>query len=220
MTGRSIVRRTYDGLALFALLNMTAVAAFIAYAAGTGRLDYAVVTRVAAALRNEPLPGSSPMSETLREKPASACAGSVETPVELEMLRREADRVKAEVDQQMTLVRTLMIKTAAEREALKQQQQPAPAENVANARTRREDGLRKQIEIYEQLAPKVALEHLLGLEDSDQAARILAEMETRKAKKIVEAARSADQSSRIQAILQRVQEVAPERSANASNPEP
>ena len=71
----------------------------------------------------------------------------------------------------------------------------------------------KQVEIYGGLAPKIAVQHLLGLSDADEAARILLEMDTRRAKKIVEAAKHPEHMQQMKIILQRLREVAPDRSS-------
>ena len=52
------------------------------------------------------------------------------------------------------------------------------------------------------------------MNDPDEAARILLEMEARRAKKIVEVAKRGDQLRRMQRILERVRAVAPERSSD------
>ena len=57
--------------------------------------------------------------------------------------------------------------------------------------------------------PRMALEHLLALEDADQAARFLAAMDTDRAKKIVELAKRPEQLTMMKKILQRMQDVAP-----------
>ena len=78
---------------------------------------------------------------------------------------------------------------------------------------RETEGFAKQIAIYNGLTPKTALQHLLGLEDPDEAARILLAMKTRQAKKIIEAAKRGDQRKQMMAVLQRLREVSPGRSA-------
>ena len=62
------------------------------------------------------------------------------------------------------------------------------------------------------------MQHLLALPEPDDAAKLLLEMNTRKAKKIVEAAKSGGQLTKMQNILRRVRQVAPDRSLElASN---
>ena len=64
------------------------------------------------------------------------------------------------------------------------------------------------------------MQHLLAMSEPDDAARILLEIQTRKAKKIVEAAKRGNQMERMKAILKRVREVAPDRSAELETDEP
>ena len=54
---------------------------------------------------------------------------------------------------------------------------------------------------------------------TEEAARILIEMEVRKAKKIVEVAKRGDQLRQMQRILERVRVVAPERSSDLDRSE-
>ena len=96
----------------------------------------------------------------------------------------------------------------------------AREEEQALHQQRLEDGFKKQIAIYESLAPKIALEHLLAMPDPDEAAKILLEIQTRQAKKIVETAKRGDRMKRMKTILQRVREVAPDRSAELDSSEP
>ncbi len=127
-------------------------------------------------------------------------------------MRLEAERIKAELDQRLALNNSIMLRVTAEKESLQRQREEAVKREQAVAAERASEGFQKQIAIYEGLAPKVAVQHLLSLNDPEQAAKILMEMETRKAKKIVEAAKRGDQLARMQAILERVREVAPDRS--------
>ena len=62
------------------------------------------------------------------------------------------------------------------------------------------------------------MEHLLSLGEPDEAAKVLLELTTRKAKKIVEAAKRLDQIAKMKVILRRVREVAPERSSELEGP--
>lgn len=211
------MRRVYDLAALFSLLNLTALVIVTAIAFGTGALDRSRIARVAALLQGEaevePAAPSSPADVVTPPMAASRPQETSAGPEDLEILRRETDRMKAELEQQTALMNSMMVKITADREELRREQERMKAPPPADLKQRREEGLKKQIEIFEQLTPKVALEHLLALSDMDQAARVLSELEPRKAKRIIEAAKTPEQSNRIQEILQRVQEAMPDRSA-------
>lgn len=224
MASRGILRRVYDVAALFSLLNLSALVLVAALAFGTGAVDRARISRIAAVLQGTPedttvVPPSTSDAGTTSKIDSDAPERSA-SPEDLEILRRESDRMKAELEQQTALMNSMMVKITTEREELRKERERLKAPVSPDLTQRREDGLRKQIEIYEQLAPKVALEHLLGLVDVDQAARVLSELEPRKAKRIIEAAKNPEQSSRIQEILQRVKEVMPARAAGFAAAEP
>ena len=102
----------------------------------------------------------------------------------------------------------------AEREAFKSERDAAAQRKQTAAMEKETQGFEKQIAIYENLAPKIAVQHLLGLEDPDEAARVLLALKTRKAKKIVEAAKGDTQSRQMMTILRRIREVAPGRSSD------
>jgi len=106
-----------------------------------------------------------------------------------------------------------------ERESFRREQEEARREREASIEQQRQDRYMRQIAIYESLTSKVAVQHLLAMPEPDDAAKVLLEMDTRKAKKIVEAAKQGDQLERMKTILRRVREVAPDRSAELESTE-
>lgn len=133
---------------------------------------------------------------------------------ELEILRLEAERIKAELEQRLTLNNSIMLRVTTQREAFQRDRDQAREEAQASLQRRQEEGFEKKVAILEALSPRVAVEHLLSLPDIDEAAFILLQMDTRKARKIVEAARTGQQLQKMQAILQRLRDVAPDRTAD------
>jgi len=226
-TGPSIVKRAYDGLALFALLNMVGVGALVMYLVAGGVLNGEKGRRIVGIMRDEDL---SSADETASKEPvdadmddARAAAGTdavVESQMDVEIIRRESERIKAELDQRLALNNSILLRVVTERERFQRELEEATNRQEASSKQRREKGFRKQIAIYESLSPKVAIQHLLALTEPDDAARILLEMETRKAKKIIEVAKRGDQIEKMKQILKRVREVAPDRSADLDSEEP
>jgi hypothetical protein len=219
-TNPSILKRTYDAVALFALLNIVALGGLGIYLAAGKVVDREKLRRAVAVLRGkDATPGRLTVSQ-----PPDAAADDVSVPVrgadgvagsqmELEILRRESERVKTELEQRLALNNSILLRVMTERESFRRERQEALLQREAAEQQRREEGFRKQIAIYESLAPKIAVQHLLDMPEPDEAAKILLEINTRKARAIVEAARRGDQMSKMKVILQRVREVAPERSA-------
>jgi hypothetical protein len=216
MTNPSIFRRAYDGLALFAMLNLVVVGGLGAYLIGSGVADAEKIRRVAAVLRGEDesdVDAEAPPAPAEVVVPETAEVSAAMSQMDLEIMRREAERIKAELDQRLALNNGIMLKVMTEREAFhKEREAEAKRKEIASQEQNRE-GFAKQIEIYEGLMPKVAVEHLLSLPEADEAARILLEMDTRKAKKIVEAAKRPEHMQQMKVILQRLREVAPDRSS-------
>ncbi len=225
-TAPSIVKRAYDGLALFALLNVLGVGALGMYLVGGGVLNADKGRRIVSIMRDEDV---SLEEETVPEEPVEAetdvalhPAGTdavVESQVDVEIIRRESERIKAELDQRLALNNSILLRVVTERERFQRELEEAGNRKEASSKERRKKGFKKQIAIYESLSPKVAIQPLLALPEPDDAARVLLEMDTRKAKKIIEAAKRGDQVEKMKQILQRVREVAPDRSAELDSEE-
>ena len=218
-TNPSIFRRAYDAAALFALLNLGVLALLALYLVGGGGVDAEKARRIVAVLRGEDaaavedVPAEKPEQESEDGEKRSVRDVVAESQMDQEILRREGERIKAELDQRLALNNSILLRVVEKREMFKEEQAEADRRREAMREQRNDEGFKKQIEIYESLAPKTAVEHLLAMPDPDEAARILLEIQTRKSKKIVEAAKRGDQLEKMKGILQRVREVAPDRSA-------
>ena len=227
MRDPSIFRRAYDTVALFALLNVLALGGLGAYLVASGAVDAEKARRIGAVLRGE----DSPQAQArVPEEPVAAETDTTDSEsggdvvarsqMEMEILRREGERIKAELDQRLALNNSILLRVMTERERFQQERDETARQQKAALDIRREEGFKKQIAIYESLAPKVAVQHLLAMSEPDEAAKVLLEIQTRKAKKIVEAAKRGDQMEKMKAILKRVREVAPDRSAEIEANQP
>ncbi len=218
MNGSSILRRTYDGIVLFALLNMLGLGALVAVLVSSGAVDAEKVRTIVSILRGEDTAAALEQpddSTVVAEEPAEPAVGAdaiAEAQRSAQIARLESDRIKAELDQRLALNNSILLRVTTERERFWKEREAAQKKEALSKKRRRDTGFRKQLDIIEALKPKVAVEHLLALPDADEASRILLQMDTRKAKKIVEAAKTPGQLSRMKVILQRVREVAPDRS--------
>lgn len=227
ITNSSVFKQAYDAVALFAVLNLVGLGALGAYLIGSSVVNGEKLRRIVAVLRGEdPSPGDVEVSEkreTAADEattPATGADAIAESQMDLEIMRRESDRIKAELDQRLALNNSILLRVMTEREDFQRDREEASQEQDAAARQRREEGFEKQIAIYESLAPKIAVQHLLAMSEPDESARVLLEMNTRKAKAIVEAAKRGDQMEKMKVILQRVREVAPERSEELESKQP
>lgn len=226
MADPSIFKRAYDAVTLFALLNLLVIAGLCALLAANDAIDAEKARRIVAVMRGEE---SAQEVAPVVEQPEEPAAGgeqemagknlSAESEVGIEIMRREAERVKAELDQRLALNNNILLRVMTEREQFRREVDEAARREEASTQQRREEGFRKQIAIYESLTSKVAVQHLLDMPEADDAAKILLEMDTRKAKKIVEAAKQGDQLEKMKMVLRRVREVAPDRSAELESSE-
>ena len=221
----NMFRRAYGYTALLALLHVIAATAVVSYLVGTGGLTMEKARELVRVMRGDAVAIQSQPVAPHGDQPPTADTSAADAPLSfaqqqtaLEMMRLESERIKTELDQRLALNNSIMLRVTAEREAFQRDQKTAVDAQSQSAALREREGFQKQLAIFENLAPKVAIEHLLQMENDDDAARILMEMDTRKAKKIVEAAKRGKQMDTMRAILQRIRELAPVRSAEiASN---
>jgi hypothetical protein len=214
----TFMRRVFDAVGLFSFLNLLALGGLVLLAAGSGALNQEKLQRMTAIMRgNEPAPKGSgePVDVPDSSSPTRVESSrdlTAESDMDKEILRREAERIKAELEQRLALNNSILLRVTAERERFARlREQEATAEKIREEQ-RAAEGFRKQVELFEALSPKIAVQHLMALEDPDEAARLLVEMETRKARKIVEAAKSGHALAKMQVVLRRLREVAPDRS--------
>lgn len=207
---RKKLRSLYDAAALLAVLNFVVLGGVVGYFTANGTLDAARVRKAVEALRGN-AERSLPVQQA--DTPKHSVAGApVRTPFseeQADLMQREAERLKTEVDQRVALANSIMLKVKTEREAFRREQDAAAKQQEANRAKQHDEGIQKQLEILTSLGPKTALGHLLALNDPDKAARMLAAMDTDRAKKIVESAKRGDDLARMQVILQRMESATP-----------
>ncbi len=212
MTTPAIAKRAYSAVALFALLNMIALGGGAAYLFGAGVIDDGKLRLVAAVFRGEELiPPTAveekPAEETAPEaKQEPADRALAEAHMGLEITRREADRIKEELRQQLALANSIMIRVTSEREVYRKEREENSRQQEAADVEHNAEGFKKQIEILKGLPPKVAVGHILAMKDPNEAARILQEMGTRSAKKIIGAVKSDGQLTQMREILRIMRE--------------
>ncbi len=218
----SLLRRAYDGLALFAMLNLVGLVGLLALLSSSGTLNIEKVRRIVGVMRGEepvPLEGAEKQeaSEAVPVDEQKIAAALNESDTDVQIMRLEGERIKAELDQRLALNNSILLRVTTERERFQRERDVAEKQKDQARRQRQSKGFRKQIAIYEALSPKVAVEHLLSLPDPDDAAAIFFELDTRKAKKIIEAAKRPDQKETVMTILRRIREIEPEKFDNLSD---
>lgn len=218
MLGKSgMLQKLYQGVSLVAVLNVLAVGGLIAALVMSGALDREKMYQLVKVMRDE-LPAMDPQAAqaaTIEEKVATddeLDQPRIRTQEDLEVLRMEAERIQTELEQRVALSNSIMLRVTAEREAFKQERELARERDAEQAAERDAAGFKKQIAIFEAMSPKIAVEHLLSLQDPSEAAQLLLQLETRRAKQIVEMAKDGPELERMKIILRRVREASPEKS--------
>lgn len=207
----AMVKRAYGIIALIAIVHVLALMGVLGYCISTGAIDHRKMVRVAAVLRGddrvreqqESTEGEDELEELLSAESADMARANAE------MIRHEKQRAITEVEHKLALCNSIMLRVQMERDSFRREREEAAKLDRQKDTVREDEGFKKQLAILEKLSPKVAVEHLIALPDADDAARLLAEMQPRQAKKIVEAAKSGNQLAFMQRIVRRVREVAP-----------
>jgi flagellar motility protein MotE (MotC chaperone) len=223
----SLLRQIYDGVALFAVFNLLVLGGGMAVAVGTGVVDRQKFEEIACILRDA---GSSRNDAAELEQPSGQeaeadgrIAGTdalAESQIGLEIMRRESDRIRTELDQRLALNNSILLRVITERESFRREQEEARREREASIEQQRQDRYMRQIAIYESLKPKTALQHLLAIPDPDEAAEILLAIKTRSARSIIEAAKRGEQLDKMRIILQRMREREPQRTDELASSAP
>lgn len=201
-----MIKRAYQLVALLALLHLVALGGVGGYLFATGKVDRAQIEQIAAVLRG----GQPQIAEAApTTQPSSTQPSAVETapepspPDELheQMLRLKADRREAELAQRLGTVAAAQIEVTRQREALKREAEELQKQLDARRDQEASTGFKKDLELLANLKPKDAAYYLLQ-KPTEEAARMLLMMETRKAKKIIESAKSPDQRKTVSEILE------------------
>jgi flagellar motility protein MotE (MotC chaperone) len=207
----AMVKQAYHIFALLAIAHVLALIGVLGYCISSGAIDREKVVQVAEILRGDDevqeQQESTEEADELEEAVSPESAGIVHDSVE--MIRHEKQRAITEVEQKLALCNSIMLRVQMERESFRREREQAAKLDKQRDTVSEDEGFKRQLAILEKLSPKVAVEHLIALPDADDAARLLAEMQPRQAKKIVEAAKSGNQLAFMQRIVQRVREVAP-----------
>ena len=198
------IKATYRTIATLALLNFLALGGGLGYLVATGRLDAERARQVADVFRDEDeevAPAASEPSET-DETPAAGASvvTSDEQQIRDEIAWRNAERYRTQLEQRLKFInaeRMDVNRRREEFEALKNEERARRQETSKNSK---EPGYLKELEVMKALSPRTALRQLMTMKDAD-VARILFELDTRRTKKIVEAAKTDIQRSKITAAL-------------------
>ena len=205
------IKKLYRAVALMALLNLLAVGGLFAYLIGGGKLTRERTEQIMSVLRGEQ--EEAPQPEAEEPEPVARSVRSADSmdreQTEDEIMRLRAERRRAELRQQAAAVAAARLQVTREREALERQQAEWTASRKERETKEQSQGFKKELDILSSLKPKVALGFLLA-KSKDDAASMLLTMETRKAKKIIESAKTPAQRNSISELLETMREISPD----------
>ncbi len=206
----SAIKRAYRIAALLALLHLLVIGAGLAYLVGTGRLTGERIEQMAGVLRGQlPAPQLAQAEEAAPvETPATSFDAVERGETAVQIARHMIDRRHAELEQQVATAQAALLKVTRAREAQQREKEEFAAQHRRRATQERSEGFKKDLDLLSSLKPKVAVDYLLA-RSSEDAAQMLLLMETRKAKRIIEAAKTTWQKKKMAEVYQLLSEMAP-----------
>ena len=200
------IKTAYNWAAALALLHVLALGAGAAYLFGTGKVDPQRVRNAIVVLSGEAEETAEliePEAEaTSAEKVASRRLGLIND----EINRRNSERYRSQIEQRLKMVNAARLEVDRRREKIEKQ-----AKRDRDARKARDElestvGFAKEVEIIAALSPKTALAQIMTMNDAD-AARLVFQLETRKVKKIIEAAKTEVELAKITTIRRLIRDI-------------
>jgi len=197
------LKRMYHLVAGVALLNLLVAGGVAAYLVANGTLTIERLRELAAVLRPEPASeGIAAESSAGDAAIGGASSANLPTPAQRELARLNLERVTRSAEDRLKYASHMMLDIERRREELEAQKLEVAAARAATEGEADDEAFQRDLEVIALLKPKVALDNLLAREPDD-AARLLQALESRTAKKIVEA---ASKDPRKWAVIMQIQE--------------
>ena len=204
------LKKAYHWIAALALVHLLALGGWVTHLVTTGQLDVERVRAMAAVLRPDDgeAPQDQPVSaEDAVDEDSDALSMSPEQKqAEDEIAWRNADRYRAQIEQRLKFIRTVRVDVDRRREEFERAQKTAEQQQREREEKAAQPGPAKELEILSALSAKAALKQLMTMDDAD-AARIMFQFDARKAKKIVESAKTQAQHAKITTVLRLVRDM-------------
>ncbi len=214
----SMVKRVYHIAAIFAFIHLAAIGGLVGWLVSDGRLDSDKVDQIATILRGEDEEALSAGSEEdeASAKPKKSSDSIDQDQTREELFRLQMDRRMAELRQQASTITSARLQVTRQREALDRREEEVA--NQQNKRKKQEQtkGYKKELDILSSLKPKVAL-YQLSLKTTADAADLLLMMNTRNAKRIIEAAKGPAEKRRMADLLKAMRDISPQDAQQLEN---
>jgi len=189
----------YQFVALVALIHSVAILVGVGLLAKSGKLNKESVLAIANVLgfgedadadeSTDTKDLSTPPSDEPQK--AKSSTAPVTNSVQEELARRSLQRAVTQAEHRRVLAQRAMLDVRRRREELERLAQQQTTKVETQTKQKAKEGFKKDLEILSSLKPKIALDSLLA-RSIDDAAQMMLLMETRQAKKIMEAARKDD----------------------------
>ncbi len=206
------VKTAYHTVAALVILHLLAITGALGYWFANGTLDVERVREAVAVLkedRTDPLEDDGEARTSDDQSPEPTALSPEEQRTNDEIAWRNAERYRTQIEQRLKLVNAARLDVDRRREELERLRKQAQAQQQERAESQSAAGYEKQIEILSSLTPKVALQQFMTMSDAD-AALVLFRLETRKVKKIVEAAKNQAQQAKMTTVLQLMRDLKPD----------
>jgi len=208
----TVLKKVYRFVALLALIHVVAIGGVAGFLLLTGRVTPDRVKAAVDALRGmdaDPVAVKGDVPPSAKKRDGKPASGAVVDADAREVQRLELQRIRMHAQQQLILAKRQMIQVQREREAFEKQVAQFKAARDAERREVRSEAFDKELEIVSQLKPKIALDRLLLL-PIDEASQLLMRMDTRKSRRIIEAAHRQPQKwSQMMQIQERMGQLGP-----------
>jgi hypothetical protein len=201
-----VLKKLYNVVAILAIVNMAALALLLAYLWVGGVITRDRVERVRDALLAESPSEQVPTTQATTSRPAAqASSEKIEQSEDLEeILIRRLDRQRRELEDLLQLTDAARHKLLRDREAFEQGKDRWEQRRKQWEKQQHLDGFKRMLTYLEGVDPKVAKGILRQKKDPD-VARILAAMNERKGKAIIEECVSAEDREWIGRVLQAIE---------------
>jgi alanyl-tRNA synthetase len=201
-----VLKRLYGILAVVAIANLVVLAGVAAYAWATGRIDRERIGRIAEVLSGQAAGEPSPATQPATTQPVvQASQERIRQNEELEeILMRRLERQRREVEDLASLTDAARLKVLQDRETLQQETARWEQRKEAWEKQQHLDGFKRTLAYLEGVDAKVAKSLLQERKDAD-AARILASMNERKARAVIEECTAPHEREWIGRILQMIE---------------
>jgi len=216
------IRKAYQILAMLAVLHLLALGGGVGYLAARGKLDAARMAKLVEVFKDVEEPAEQSVDGPIVEptpEPLPSVESIKQRQIEDEIVRRNAVRHQAELDQRQAAIQLEIVELERQRAEFERYRNQIVQQHEARDEVDQSRGFKKELELFSQMKPRQSFEFLLAKRPED-AAHLLLEMPARTAKKVAESAKTPEERQAMGSILSLMGEVAPQELSDSVSPQP